>query len=131
MIRAHRNAVLGLLTGIPDLTVYDGVVPNLPALPYGVLWASAPLRWSDRMCGDQMNAREQFQTTAVGYTAVQVGWVQEKIHAALVGVRPVVAGRACERIQNDRPPGQMDIDYDVDPPILTAIDLWLFVSVPA
>lgn len=130
MIRAHRNAVLALLTGVPGLTVYDGIVPNVPALPYAVLWTSAPLRWSDRMCGVQGNAREMFATTAVGTTADQVGWVQEKIHAALVDVRVTVTGRSCERIQHVES-AAMDIDYDVRPPVLTAVDSWVFASVPA
>lgn len=130
MIRAHRNAVLALLSGIPNLTLYDGIVPNVPALPYAVLWASAPLRWSDRMCGTQENARELFSTTAVGATADQVGWVQEKVHAALVDVLAVISGRSCERIKHAES-AATDIDYDVDPPVLTAVDSWLFVSIPA
>lgn len=130
MIRAHHNAVLGLLTGVANLTVYDGIVPNVPTLPYAVLWASAPLRWSDRMCGDQGNARELFATTAVGATADQVGWVQEKVHAALVDVRAVISGRSCERIKHSDSAATA-IDYDVDPPVLTAVDSWLFVSVPS
>lgn len=132
MIRAHHQAVLGLLTGISDLTVYDGIVPNLPALPYAVLWASTPLRYTDRMCGDQINARLVFSTHAVASTSVQVGWVQEKLNAALLGATVTVAGRSCERIQSfEYGSGKPDIDYDVDPPVLTAVDSWLFVSVPA
>jgi len=130
VIRAHHNAILGLLTGIPNLVLYDGIVPNLPVLPYAVLWASAPLRYADRMCGNQINARELFSTTAVGSTADQVGWVQEKLHAALLGAPVTVAGRSCERIQHVES-AATDIDYDVDPPVLTAVDSWLFVSVPA
>lgn len=129
MIRAHHNAVLSLLTGISNVTVYDGLVPDLPSLPYAVLWASAPLRSTDRLCGTQLNARELFSTTAVGSTADQVGWVQEKVHAALVDARATVTGRSCERIQHYES-ASTDVDYDVDPPVLTAVDSWLFVSVP-
>lgn len=132
MIRAHHNAVLSLLSGIPDLTLYDGIVPNLPALPYAVLWTSAPVRFADRLCGDQANARALFRTTSVGATPIQIGWVQEKIFAALLDVRVTVPGRSCERIKSYEPGrGETDIDYDADPPVLTAIDSWLFVSVPA
>lgn len=133
MIRAHRDAVLSLLTGIPNLTLYDGIVPGPDeglSFPYVVLWAATPLRWSDRMCGLQGNARELFSTTAVGFTADQVGWVQEKVHAALVDVRAVISGRSCERIQHVDS-ASADIDYDVRPSVLTAVDSWLFVSVPA
>ncbi len=133
MIRAHHNAVLALLSGVPNLTLYDGIVPGPDeglSYPYAVLWASAPLRWSDRMCGEQGNARELFSTTAVGFTADQVGWVQEKIHAALVDVRAVITGRSCERIKHVES-APTDIDYDERPPVLTAVDSWLFASVPA
>ncbi len=130
MIRAHRQAVLAKLQAVPQLTTYDGLVPNLPEHPYVVLWMSAPNRLSSRMCGVQSDAVQTFATTAVATDANQIGWVQEKVHGALVDAAVTVTGRSCERVKHEDT-APIDIDYDVDPPVLTAVDIWRFLSIPA
>ncbi len=130
MIRAHRNAVLGLLEAVSNLTVYDGLVEDTPALPYVVLWTSAPERLSHSLGGAQTDAWNTFTTTAVGTTSDQVGWVQEKVHGALVDAPVTVSGRSCERIKHDTTVA-VAADYDVTPHVLTAVDVWQFLSIPA
>ncbi len=129
MIRAHRSAVLDLLD-VPNLTVHDGLVPNLPVLPYVVLWMTGPRRVTHSLCGVQSDADLTFATTCVGSDAEQVEWAQEKVHAALVDSRITVAGRSVTRIQHEDS-AMPDVDYDVDPPVVTSVDVWRLLSVPA
>lgn len=130
MIRASHDAIYGLLDGIAALTVHDGLVPNLPPLPYAVMWASGPLRSSDRLSGSQGNGRELFSTTCVGSTAEQVAWVQDKVHAALVDASVSVSGRRAGRIKHEESAATA-VDYDADPPVITAVDTWALNTFPA
>lgn len=130
MIRAHVAAVYALLDAVANLNVYDGVVPNTPALPYVVLWANQGAPSSNTV--EQASTRRDFtiQTTYVGSTPEQARWAAEKAQGALLDVTPTVAGRQCwplvvEASQSTR------VDLDVDPPVFLSVDVWRLASVPA
>lgn len=129
MIVAHRTAVLELLEQTGN-HVHDGAPPNLPPLPYVVLWSSGLRRVGSRWCGDQDDADMLFSTTVVAKTGADVARVQENVHAALVNAPVAVSGRSCQRVKHeDSQPA--DPDYDTDPPLITAVDVWRLISVPA
>lgn len=130
MVGAHAEAILSLLRSIPNVTVYDGIVPDRPALPYVVAWITPPRHESDRMTGDQLNADNVFQTTASGLTPESVRIVVGNLHRALVDARVAVEGRNSQRIkhltsQPIRP------DEDVSPPLFYGVDQWSLFTVPA
>lgn len=130
MVIAHAEAILSLLRSIPHVTVYDGSVPDRPALPYVVVWITPPRHESDRMTGDQLNADNVFQTTTSGLTPESVRIVVNNLHAALVDARVAVDGRNSQRIkhltaQPIRP------DQDVLPPLFYGVDQWSLFTVPA
>lgn len=129
MIKAHADAILTRLTSTPHITVYDGEVPNNPALPYVVAWVRVQ-RTSDSLRGRQTDADVPFQTTTVGLTPESVRIVQDHVHAALADYRLTIPGRSTTRIKhiNARP---LFTDHDVDPPVLTAVDEWAIRTVPA
>ncbi len=129
MIRATADAVLALLQAQP-VTVYDGPPPNLPDVRYVVLSMSGGIRTADRLCGDELNDDVTFSTIAYGIGTEQVRWAQEKAHAALKDAAVVIAGRNCQRIKHsDSQP--IEADFDVDPPMLSALDVWRLITFPS
>lgn len=129
MIRAHVTAVRALLTAA-GLTVYDGKVPDGPAMPYVVVYADGGLAAPDNLASVSTWRMWGFQTTAVGTTADQARLVAEKAQGALLDVTPTVSGRTCGRIQHDTS-RDVQRDDDVVPPVMYAVDRWRFNSVPA
>lgn len=129
MIRAHVDAIRALLDG-SGLAVYTARVPTKPALPYVWLIAAAPQRQAPGLDGGQRHADAAFQTTTVGGDAQQLGWAQERVHAALVDARPDVPGRRTSRISHEAAQPTR-ADDDVDPPRVYAVDQWAYLSVPA
>jgi hypothetical protein len=130
VIRAHAQAVLEVLRADPVLDVYDSHVPNLPPLPYVVVWSSAPRLTGSRTCGDQPEADARWQTSSVGGSPEQARAVQERVRERLSGVRLAVAGRAMARVQHLASPPLYE-DRDVDPPVFLAADQWAAFSGPA
>jgi hypothetical protein len=130
MIQSHAAAVLAALREDPVLRVHDGAVPNLPQIPYVVLWTAAPVRSSDRLSGLATNADAHFQTSAVGLSAEQVRLVQDHVHAQLLSVRLVVAGRSMALVRHLAAPMILR-DDSVDPPLFLGADQWGVFSAPA
>lgn len=130
MIRAHVDAVLGLLKAVPNLTVYDAMVPDSPQAPYVVVYpdqgAAQPTSFT--LASDQRLFR--VQTTSVGSDPQQARWVAEKTQGALLDATPAVAGRTTWPIRHEltRP---IERDDDVSPPMFYAVDLWRVLTVPA
>lgn len=130
MSKAHSDAVLALLTGVSGLTVYDGKVPNLPALPYAVLFTDDGLEELDTLEATTGPVTCAFTLTASGLTRTSAQAASGKAHAALNGQQPTVAGRICSPIRQttSRP---ITRDDDVDPPLLFAANQYTFFSVVA
>lgn len=130
MIAEHGAAVLGLLQAIPNTTTYDGIVPNLPTLPYVALYADQGAAESSDLAESNDWRTWRFQTTCVAETARQARALADRVETALLGVSPAVAGRSCGRIvKDDSQP--LVRDDDTSSPYLYAVDRWSFVSVPA
>lgn len=101
-VSAHHDAILALLrAGSPTFTVYDGQVPDPPAYPYAVLYMDTGIDDATKLCGDPDTATFRFQVTSVGINATSALIVVDETRARVLGVRPVIAGRAPVRIRKE------------------------------
>ena len=130
MIRAAADAIKAALV-LPNLTVYDTLVPASPTFPYVVLFTGSPRNEdSDRASGQTSTADHEFQTTVVGTSADQVRLLSEWVRAAVLDVRLVVAGRLVTGV---KPVSSTDprVDNDVPAKPIYASTVWGFYSVPS
>lgn len=130
MIRATATAIKAALV-LPNLTVFDTIVPASPTFPYVVVFTGAPRSEdSDRASGDTSTADHEFQTTVVGTNADQVRLLSEWVRTALLDVRLTVTGRRVTRI---KPLSSTDprVDNDVPSKPIYAVTVWGFFSVPS
>jgi len=130
MIRATATAIKAALV-LPNLTVWDTVVPASPTFPYVVVFTGAPRSEdSDRASGHASTADHEFQTTVVGTNADQVRLLTEWVRTALLDVRLVVTGRstACIKPLSSTDPR---VDNDIPSKPIYASTVWGFYSVPA
>lgn len=128
MIRAQATAILTALT-LPNLTVWDTIVPGSPTFPYVVFFSGQPSEDSDRASGFASTADHEFQTTVVGTDAQQVRLLSEWVRTALLDVRMSVTGRTVTGIKllsstQPRP------DDDIPAKPIYATASWGFFSVP-
>lgn len=130
MVKAHADAIKALMDSIPHITWHDGAVPDNPALPYVVLWTSAPRRFSDSLKGDQRNGLTYFHTTTVALDPDGIRIVQGHVHDALTDARLDIPGYKPQRIQNTHTQ-PITPDRDVTPAVLFSVDQWQFITIPA
>ena len=130
MIRASADAIKAALV-LPNLVVYDTIVPASPVFPYVVVFSGGPrTEDSDRASGHTSTADHEFQTTVVGTNADQVRLLLEWVRTALLDVRLAVAGRSVARI---KPLSSTDprVDNDIPSKPIYASNVWGFFSVPS
>lgn len=107
----HILAFVALLEDA-GLTVYRGEADDDPTLPYVVLFTDTGRRSGERPAvSDVIDMLGQ--VTAVGRSDWQAKWAAGKARDALVDVRPVIAGRACDRIKH---PVSRPVERDDDDP---------------
>jgi hypothetical protein len=134
VILDHYQAVVGLLSGLSQ-TLYEGQVPTQPSFPYAVLYMDTDTEATTKLCGGSDQAEFRFQVTSVGLSAVAVRVVADAARSLLVDVRPVVAGRTCQRIRKEfsipvRPDEDVTLpDSDLHP--MYAVDTYHFISYAA
>jgi hypothetical protein len=130
VIRETADAILAALV-LPNLTVFDTIVPSNPAFPYVVVFTGSPrAEDSDRASGVTSTADHEFSTTVVGVNAAQVRLVLGWVRAALLDVRLDVDGRLSTGV---KPISSTDPRPDDDIPSkpIYASTVWGFYSVPA
>jgi len=135
VIREHANAVLTLLQAVPNLTVYDGHVPDEPAFPYAVLYADDGLRGPLALTLTSDQVTMTLQVTSVGATADAARIIADKVSGALLDIRPTVASRACWPIRHESTRPAIE-DRDVVIPgtslhPIYAVDVYRLASLPA
>jgi hypothetical protein len=130
MSEAHTDAVLALLETAPNLNVHDATVPPGSALPYVVLFTDDGLDEANNLEAQPDTLTVSVTVTASGLNRTAVQRASGKAHDALVGVVPTVSGRSCSVIRhiNSR---KIDVDKDVTPHLLYAVNEYQFYSVPA
>lgn len=127
MSNAHIDAFKALLASV---TVDDTETPNFAQLPRVVLYADQGASTRETLCSSPDGAYVTVQTTCVGETREQAGWMLDKVSTLVENQRPVVAGFSCGPVQNlfANLPRR---DDDVDPPVFYAVTTWRFLAVPA
>lgn len=131
MIVEHHAAILAMLDGLP-FTLYDGQVPDEPAFPYAVVFMDTDDEMATKLCGNSDVAEFRFQVTSVALERAGVAIVADAVRSRVLDVRPVVAGRSCERVDKESSiPIRVDADV-TDPdtrlhPMFSA-DRFLFRS---
>ncbi len=135
MIDEHAAAVLGLLDAdntAPALNVHDGKVPpntDPKTAPYVLVYFD-----SNDPEFDKEAAPYRFEMTAichsVGGSARAARMVADRVRAALLGVSPLVVGRACFPITREAgsPP---DRDESTGSLVMDQIDVYTIRSIPA
>lgn len=131
MIIAHIAAIKDMVD--PSVTFYTDGVPDKPTYPYAVMWwRSQPT--AQAIDGTPVNLEGAFTLVHVGKTAASALRMQERTRADLVGHRPTVAGRQCERLRIDYS-GDVRPDFDVtfsdtNTHPFVVVDNYRFTSIP-
>lgn len=139
-IQDHANAVLGLLTASfpPEIAVYDGVVPKLPAVPakqYVLVYMylmtpdgqQAPDKVSLNFDSDVVDL--WIYCHCVGEDSVAARAVSAQVRVALLNVTPTVASRTCFPIRwrEGQPPRR---DEETGALVMDLVDVYGFTSIP-
>lgn len=132
MIAEHAAPVLAALQALtPVVTVSDGPVnpQTPPALPYVVpyLYLDMPEAVSLEEAADRVTCTAIVHAVAGNAAAVRI--VADRVMAALIGLRPAVAGRSCARIRlvDSRPP---DWDRSTGQLVMDQVSVFEYVSLP-
>ncbi len=129
MIRDHVAAVVALVDADPNVTVYDGQVPNEPTLPYVVIRTDTGRRERSALPATSDRLTLRIWATSVGLNRTSAQVVSERVTAALLDVRPTVTSRSCFPITSvNSQPARED---DVVKPLVFALDEFELVSIPA
>jgi len=128
--REHVTAVLALVDSVPNVTVYDGTVPDHPSLPYVVVRTDSGTWTRTALTAASDQITMDVYATSVGESRDQAQWVSEKVMSALLDVRPTIVGRTCAPIESiQSQPVQRD--DDVSPPLCYVVDVLRLASVRA
>lgn len=129
MSNAHIAGFNLLLTN-GGVTVDDAEIPNLAQLPRVVEYADQGASVRDTLDGGVTAKVVTIQTTCVGQTREQAGWMLDKVTGLVEGQRPVVTGWSCTMVELlfANLPRR---DDDVDPAVFYAVATWRFAAVPA
>lgn len=100
----HANAWLGLLEPEPNLTVYDGAVPNGATAPYVLGYFTGS--WPPSSPGNALDGASRELTSrgifhCVGADQIAARAVAAKVRTRLLDVRPTVSGRTCGLIRQE------------------------------
>lgn len=120
------------------LTVFDAKVPvtsagAIPDRPYVVVYGPSDGQGTSRvdsLAGTSGWVDGIVQTTVVADNAEACRVIAAKVKAALADVTPTITGRVTFPIRHD---DSLPIrrDDDVQPPVLIAVDRWLYQSATA
>lgn len=137
---AHVQAVLDLLEAAAagtNLTVHEGLAPNLQDTPYWMVYPEGPgvahrgeRDGAARLAGTSVALDLVVQITSVGGSAWQARWAAAKAQEALLDVVPTVAGRTCRPIVQAFATGRPEPDV-TDPDLFTSMAGYRIRSVPA
>ncbi|MCX4470451.1 hypothetical protein OOK41_09045 [Micromonospora sp. NBC_01655] len=133
-IRAHADAVLGLLQAAPgSMKVLDGAAPSGTVPPYVLVYfADADPELPDSRPLDGVSQRHILwaYVHSVGGNAAAARALGERVRAALLDVVPSVTGRECFPIRReDGQPPQRDESTGVL--VMDRVDVYRLESVPA
>lgn len=128
MSNLHIAAFNKLLTDA-SVVVDDAETPNLSDLPRVVEFPDQGTSVRDTLCGGVTGKVITIQTTCVGATRDQAGWMLDRVTELVEDQRPVVDGWDCTRIEQLYTRTAVR-DDDVDPAVFYAVAAWQFTAVP-
>lgn len=135
-VQDHADGYLTLLRADPDLTVYDGRVPNDAIPPYVLVYTtlddtdgSAPER-GDSLDGTSGGSTARAYCHQVGGNQLAARAVAQRVRTDLLNQRPAVSGRGCGLIRQDFS-SPSDRDETTGTEIQDIITVYQFRSVPA
>lgn len=134
--QVHADAILALLdadNALPPLVVYDGRVPDGAVPPYVLVQTHVEYPKSgagNSLDGQSKTVVARFYCYCVGGNAIAARAVAQRTRAALLNVRPVIAGRECGLIDEEQsiPP---DRDEQTGTLVMTAIRVYRLRTDPA
>lgn len=134
-VQAHAAALLALLDADntpPALVVLDGHVPAGQQPPYVLVYLRG-VSPEDAESRSMAGPSERFVLTAtchsVGATAMAARVVAQRVRAALLDVRPTVAGRSCFPIRHEESV-EPQRDETTGVLLMDQVDVYRLESVP-
>lgn len=95
------DAVLAMIrAAVPDVTVYDGLVPTEPASRYAVVYIDDGTLRALAACGVSDSATVRWQVTAVAPDREMASWIAATIRDNTVDRTPAATGWGCGLIQH-------------------------------
>lgn len=132
--QAHADAFLGLLQADTDLVVYDGKVPDLPAVvakQYVLLYFDTTTPEGTSLTGEQDRAITRAYCHCVGADAKASRAIAGRVAARLLNAVVSVAGRVCWPIRDDGSGGPPDRDETTGVQVMDGVSVYRLESVPS
>lgn len=132
-MRGHIDAVTALLAPT-GYTVYYVDVPEVPTLPYVLLWSSSGRMVSEAICDARTVLDEQLGVTTVAGTPEGVLTASAVVRARLDDAQPAITGRRAWLALVDSQPVQVDRQTTIPSTNrhpAYGVDLYRYRSVPA
>lgn len=134
--QAHANAALALLDADnvpPALVVLDGFVPAATVPPYVLVYTHVeylPEGAGNAIDGTSKTAVARFYCHCVGGNAIAARAVAQRVRAALLDIRPTIAGRVCGLIREEQalPPDRDESTGDL---VMDAVRVYRLRTDPA
>lgn len=128
MSNAHIAAFKQILVD-GGLVVDDAETPNFAVLPRVVLYGDQGASTRETLCATPDGTVVTIQTTCIGETREQAGWILDQVAVLAENQRPAVDGYVCSPIQClfVNLPRR---DDDTDPAVFYAVTTWRFIAVP-
>lgn len=125
MLDVHAPVLLSMVRSDPNLTVYDGGVPDLTEPPYVVPWISVDTEFTDRLTGETTGGIIRVTTHSVGHNASAARKVAAHVRTAYLDRAPVVAGWVSWPIRHETglPPTR---DESTGRLVIDVIDSWTY-----
>lgn len=133
-MRAHIDAIMAMLAPLGH-AVYFVDVPDLPAMPYILVWSSAGTPGREvPLCDERTDLDTQIGVTSVAATPLGALTLSASVRALLDGSEPVTPGRSARLDLADSRP--VDVDRQVTIPgsdrhPAYGVDLYRLRSTPA
>jgi hypothetical protein len=95
------DAVIAMIrAAVPDVTVYDGMVPETPDERYAVVYIDDGTRAAVAACGQSDSATLRWQVTSVAPDRGMASWIATKILDELLDRSPSTDGWVCGQIKH-------------------------------
>lgn len=132
IVQDHADVWLNLLEPEPNLTIYDGAVPNGATTPYALIYFTGsrlPMADGNALDGASREFVSRAIVHCVGGDQIAARAVAAKVESRLLDVRPIVSGRTCGLIRQE---SVLDPVRDETTNVLTMdmVTVYRFISEP-